>query len=775
MKFVSLTLLALTIILTCINASAQTLIKVTGTVKNGKTTELINGATIKIVELNQTTTSDSLGTYKTSVKPGNYTFTISAVGMTTVSKSVKISNNQDLDFNLEENATHLNEVVICSTKSQRVLSNTEVGVERMSMSTVKKLPAIFGERDIMKAIQLLPGIKSAGEGGSGLYVRGGAADQNLILMDDVPVYNASHLMGFFSTFNPDAVKDITVYKAGMPAQYGGHLSSVLDIKMNQGDITKFTAAGDIGLISSKLTVQGPIQREKSSFSVSGRRTYVDALLKLSPDKAISQNTLYFYDLNAKLDFQLNERNQLTLSGYTGSDKLGLSDMFGIAWGNTVASAKLKHLFSSNFVSSTTASFNNYKNKIELNTKSNNLGFESQIKDIALKQDFYWSVTQNHSVKFGASSIYHTVSPGELSVSQTSSYNPINYQKRNAVESAAYVADNFQVNDKLNIAAGLRLAGFGVLGNGNFINVDEQGNITNTITYKKGAFIKAYLNVEPRLAFSYLLNTNSSIKASYERNVQNMHMISNSTSSRPTDKWMASSNLIKPELADQISLGYYRNIANKFDLSVESYYKGMQNQIDYRDGADLFNADAIESQLLYGKGRAYGLEVSLKKKAGDFTGWISYTLSKTERQINGINSGNWYNARQDRTHDIAIVGMYELSKKVSLSATWIYYTGDAITSPTGKYTLDRQTFFYYSERNADRMPDYHRLDLGANINLKKKKSFSSDLAFSLYNAYGRKNAYTITFRESAIDPSKTETVKTSLFQFLPSISYSFKFL
>lgn len=775
MKFALLKLLILTLSFYCLNANAQTLVKISGTAKTTKTAEPISGATIKIVELNRSLATDSVGNYTTTIKPGTYTFTVSAIGMAAISKSVKVNANQILDFNLEENASNLNEVVISSTKSQRILTSTEVGVERMSMSTVKKLPAIFGERDIMKAIQLLPGIKSAGEGGSGLYVRGGAADQNLILMDDVPVYNASHLMGFFSTFNPDAVKDITVYKAGMPAQYGGHLSSVLDVKMNQGDVSKFTATGDVGLISSKLTLQGPIQNEKSSFLISGRRTYVDALLKLSPDKAISQNALYFYDLNAKLDFQISERNKLTLSGYSGSDKLGLSDMFGITWGNTVASAQLKHSFSSTFVSSTTASFNDYKNKIELNTKANNLGFESQIKDIAVKQDFYWSVNPSHTVKFGFNSIYHTVSPGELTVSQSSSYNPINYQKRNAIENAAYVSNNLQVSNKLNITAGLRLAGFGVLGNGNFINVDEEGNITDTKTYKKGELVKTYINVEPRLAFSYLLNANSSVKASYERNVQNMHMISNSTSSRPTDKWMASSNLIKPELADQLSLGYYRNIANKFDLSVESYYKGMQNQIDYRDGADLFNADAIESQLLYGKGRAYGLELSLKKKAGDFTGWISYTLSKTERQINGINGGNWYNARQDRTHDIAIVGMYELNKKVSLSATFVYYTGDAITSPTGKYNLDGQSFFYYSERNADRMPDYHRLDLGANVNLKKKKNFSSDLAFSLYNAYGRKNAYTITFRESANDPSKTEAVKTSLFQFLPSISYSFKFL
>lgn len=772
MKNFCLKLLILIISFSYSDVNAQTFIKISGLVKSNQTIEAISGATIKIVELNRTLPADSLGKFYTMVMPGSYTFHVSAIGKATLIKVIKINNEQNILFNLEEKENNLNEVVFLSGKSQRILTNTEVGVDRISINTIKKLPIIFGERDIMKSIQLLPGIKSAGEGGTGLYVRGGTADQNLIIMDEVPIYNPTHLMGFFSTFNPDVVKDITVYKAGMPAQYGGNLSSVLDVRMNQGNMEKFSATGDIGLISSKLTLQGPIQSNKSAFLISGRRTYIDALLKLSNDKSISQNALYFYDLNAKLDFQIGKSSKLTLSGYNGQDKLGLSNMFDINWGNTVASVQLKQLVNSNLVSLTTASFNNYKNKIDLSTKSNSLGFESQIKDLAIKQDFFWSVNPNHKLKFGFNSIFHTVSPGVLSVKESTTFNAINYQKRNAIENAFYLSNNFQVTNKLNLTAGLRLAAFGVFWNNSFINSNQEVNIGEN---KKDKLVKTYINLEPRLALSYLLNTNSSLKISYERNVQNMHMISNSTSSRPTDKWMASSNLIKPEISDQVSLGYYKNLNTNYSLAIESYYKGMQNQIDYMDGADLFNSDAIESQLLFGKGRAYGLEVSLKKTAGDFTGWISYTLAKTERQITGINSDEWYNARQDRTHDIAIVGMYELSKKISFSAAWIYYTGNAITSPTGKYNLDGQSFFYYSARNADRMPNYHRLDLGANINIKKKKNSSSDLAISLYNAYGRKNAYTITFRESKNDLSKTEMVKTSLFQFLPSISYSFKFL
>ncbi len=771
-----ITLLALSLCCLSFMASAQQLYLVSGQVSAEKTAHPIQSANIKIVELNQNLSTDSLGFYATQLKSGTYTFLISAVGMKTLNQTVKIEAKQTLNFSLAENINSLNEIVVSTNQLKRNVANTETGVEHLSMSTIKKLPSLFGEHDLFKAIQLLPGIKSSGEAGSGLYVRGGNADQNLILMDDVPVYNPSHLMGFFSTFNSDAVKDITVYKSGMPAQYGGHLSSVLDVRMNQGNTSRFNATGDVGLVSSKITLQGPIQKEKSSFLVSGRRTYVDALLKLSKDKTMSKNALYFYDLNAKLNFQLDPNNSLTFSAYTGSDKLGLSGTFGISWGNTVISGQLRSRFSDRLNSTTTASFNGYQNNIAVNIYNRSLAYNNNIKDYTLKQDFAWFLNPQNSIKFGFKSIYHSVAPNQLSAETVNAnYNTSNYQQKYAFENAIYASDNIQLNSNLMLAAGMRLSAFNVLGGGNSLTVNDEGEVTDVKTFAKGQVVKTYFNVEPRLALSYSLNDKSSLKVSYERNAQNMHMISNSTASRPTDRWMPSSNMIKPEVSDQASIGYYKNLSNYFDLTVESYYKVMQNQIDYRDGADLFNADALETQLLYGRGRAYGLEVSLKKKAGDFTGWISYTLAKSERKINGINAGNWYNARQDRTHDIAIVGVYDISKKVSLSAAWVYYTGDAITAPVGKYKLDDQSFYYYGKRNANRMPDYHRLDIGATVQLRKKKTFSSELALSLYNAYGRKNAYAITFRESAADPTKTEMVKTSLFQFLPSISYCFKFI
>lgn len=755
------------------SAFAQQTFKISGQIKSADGP--LEAASIQIVEAKQTIATDSLGNYEITLKAGNYTFIVSAIGMTTQKKQLKVGRNQVLNFSMDDSANNLDEVVISTAKDNRSLASPQMGAERLTMKSVKNIPLIFGERDILKAIQLLPGIKSAGEGGAGIYVRGGSADQNLVLMDDVPVYNAAHLLGFFSTFNPDAVEDITVYKTGMPSQYGGRLSSVLDIKMREGDEQKFSASGGIGLISSKLTLEGPISKGKSSFLISGRRTYVDALLKLSPDSTINRNILYFYDVNGRADFQLGENDKLTVTGYLGADKLGLAETFGLTWGNAIASAQWKHIYSTKLTSATIASFTRYQNKIEVNTGIDNVRIFSQLRDWALKQNFFWQASDKHLLKFGFNSIYHRVTPGEVTSQGQSSFNDLNYQERFSLENSVFASSDWQATDKLNIALGVRLTGFSVLGGGDYLTVDKDGNIINATTYKKGDVVKTYLNLEPRLALSYLLNTNSSLKASYVRNVQNMHMISNSTSSRPSDKWLPSSLMVKPEISDQVAFGYYRNLLdNAFELNVESYYKTMDNQIDYRDGAETFNSDNIETQILYGKGRAYGLELLFKKKKGDFTGWLSYTLSKTERQIDGINSGNWYNARQDRTHELALVGSYQLSEKWSLSASWIYYTGDAITFPSGKYNMDGQVFFYYTDRNAYRMPSYHRLDLGANLQLKKRKNYSSELSFSLYNAYGRKNAYSITFREAENDPTKTEVVRTTLFQFLPSISYNFKF-
>lgn len=755
-------------------AWAQQRFTVNGSVRSKKTGESIIGASVTVKDKNTGVTSNDYGFYSISLFPGNYTLLISAVGHEQQSLDVNLNKNVTLNIFLEDEVKDLQDVTVTSSRG-RSLSSTQMGAEKLTISDTKTIPVLFGERDVLKTIQLLPGIKSAGDGNSGFYVRGGSADQNLILLDEAPVYNASHLLGFFSTFNSDAIKDIMVYKGGMPAQYGGRLSSVLDIKMNDGNNQDYDVSGGIGAISAKLNVEGPIQKDKSSFLVSARRTYVDAFLKLSKDSTINNNSLYFYDLNAKLNYQLGKRDRLYLSGYFGRDQLGVGETFKLNWGNATGTLRWNHIFSNKLFSNTSLIFSNYDYKITIKSGANDFKVYSQIKDWNLKQEFQWYLNSKNNIRFGLNSIYHTMRPGEISSSDSSSFNDKILQRRYSVENAVYASNNWKVSDKFNLSYGLRLSIFSVLGKGDFYNVNNDGKVLDTISYKKGEVVKTYVNPEPRIAASYMLNSSTSLKASYVRNAQNLHLISNSTTSTPTDKWIASTNIIKPEISDQVSVGYYKNLAgNKYELTVEAYYKTMQNQIDYRDGADVFSNDVIETQLLYGKGRAYGIEWLLKKKAGRFTGWLSYTLSKTERKIDGINNNQWYNARQDRTHDIAIVGTYQLNKKWTLSANWVYYTGDAVSFPSGKYRVDGQMVYYYTERNGYRMPAYHRLDLGAILQLKKTKRFSSELSLSLYNAYGRENAYIIEFRDKKDDPNKTEAVRTALFKFIPSVSYNFKF-
>lgn len=766
----------LTFVLLSITLTAQQKFTISGTIKSRATGETIISASIRILGKAGGTASNEYGFYSLTLVPGTYQLETSAVGKKTDTLEVVLEKDFRLNILLDEEPKDLTEVVIKATGNRgRTISGTQTGVERLSIKEIKNIPVLLGERDVLKTIQLLPGIKAAGEGNSGFFVRGGTSDQNQILLDEANVYNASHLLGFFSTFNSDAIKDVTVYKGGMPAQYGGRLSSVLDIKMNDGNNQNYNVSGGIGLISAKLNVEGPLQKDKSSFLVTGRRTYADLFLQASSDTTLSSSKLYFYDLNAKLNYELGEKDKLYASGYFGKDKLGFGDQFGIDWGNSTGTLRWNHVFNKKLFSNTSLIYSNYDYSINIQSGANDFRIFSQIRDWNLKQDYQLNANSKNNIRFGWSSIYHRVRPGEVTASETSSVNNNIQEKRYSLENAVYFSSTWKANNKFNLTYGARLTGFNVLGGSNFYTLDADGKVLDTTYYESGKVVKTYWNLEPRVAAGYQFNTSSSVKASYVRNVQNMHLISNSTSATPTDKWISSSNIIQPEISDQFSIGYYKNLAgNKYELTVESYYKSMQNIIDYRDGANVFTNDVIETQLLYGKGRAYGIETMFRKKTGKLTGWVSYTLSKTERQINGINNNEWYNARQDRTHDVAIVGMYQLNKKWVLSANWIYYTGDAITFPNGKYTVGGQTVYYYTNRNGYRMPSYHRLDLGATVQLKQKKKWSSELAFSLYNAYGRENAYTITFRDNEDDPSKTEAVQTSLFRWVPSISYNFKF-
>ena len=754
-------------------AIAQQHYTISGYVRDAKTGEDIIGANVTIKEIpGKGSITNTYGYYSITLPMGRYQISPQYIGYKSQIQQIDLYQSLKADFQLSEQVNELNEVVVSSQSRNENITKLEMGVQKLDTKDLKNIPVFFGEKDVLKTIQLLPGIKSAGEGSSGFNVRGGATDQNLILLDEATVYNASHLMGFFSVFNSDAIKDISVYKGNEPAEYGGRLSSVLDIKMNEGNDKKFGLSGGIGLISSRLTLEGPIVKDKGSFIISVRRTYADLFLKLSKDTTINKASLYFYDLNAKANYRIDNKNRVFLSGYFGKDVLELSNKFGINWGNSTGTFRWNHLFSDRLFSNTSLIFSNYNYQIAINNGVE-MNIISQIQDYSLKQDFQFFARTNSTLKFGINSIIHNIIPGIITAN--SSVDLKSLTNKHAWENALYITHQYNFSNNINVEYGARLSSFSLLGPGTFYTYDLEGIATDTASYQKGQYIKTYVYIEPRATFSYILNSQSSIKASFARNVQNLHLLSNSTSGNPTDLWIPSSNNVKPEIADQISLGYYHNFSNnQFEFFTEIYYKNLKNQIDYKNGAELNFNENVESQLLTGKGQAYGLEVFLKKKYGKFNGWISYTLSRTERKFAQINNGNYYPARQDRTHDISIVGIYELNKRWTFSATWVYNTGNAVTFPTGKYQIDGKTLFYYSDRNANRIPAYHRLDLGATWIVKKTKNFESSWTFSLYNAYNHENAYLITFRDNKTDPTRTEAVQTTLFKIIPSFSYNFKF-
>ncbi|MFA6278323.1 MAG: TonB-dependent receptor [Pedobacter sp.] len=759
----------------CPFVNAQKNFSVSGVVKNGTTGETLIGASIKIIELPQLgAATNSYGFYSISLPDGNYNMEVSYIGYTTFTKKITVKANAKVDFELVE-SNNLSEVVITSVRRNENVIKPQMGIEKLNIKDIQHIPVLFGEKDILKTLQLLPGIKSAGEGNSGFYVRGGATDQNLILLDEAPVYNASHLLGFFSTFNSDAIKDVTVYKGGMPAQYGGRLSSVLDIRMNDGNRKEATFEGGIGLISSRLKVEAPFVKDKSSFMISGRRTYADSFLAFAPDTSIRRSILYFYDLNAKANYQIDEKNVIYLSGYFGRDKLGLRDTFGFNWGNATGTLRWNHFFSNRLFSNTSLIMSKYDYTIENLQNGNEFAVNSSIKDFNLKQDFSFALNDKHDLKFGFDAIHHTIAPGQLTSPSTSSINAIKIENRSGLELAAYISDEAKVGEKIRLVYGLRLSSFSVLGGGTFRTFSSDGVQTSAKFYGENEVVKTYINLEPRFAASFQLDDSKSVKASYTRNIQNLHLMSNSTATSPTDLYIMNSLNTKPEVANQFSLGYFNNFKeNSYEFSAEVYYKPMLNQIEYRNGTDLRGNQNVEADLIYGKGRAYGLELFFKKKYGKFNGWIGYTLSKSERRFDLVNDGNWFTARQDRPHDISVVGIYKPGKRWVFSSTFVYSTGSAVTFPIAKYNLDGRTIFYYGERNGNRTADFHRLDLSATLEGKPNRKFKSSWNFGIYNVYNRNNPYSIDFRDNPDNRTQTQAVQTSLFGIIPSVTWNFKF-
>ena len=747
---------------------------ISGRVKDAANGEDLIGAAIVVQGMEGTgVVTNTYGFYSLTLPKGSYNIAIQYIGYQTVVKTVELNRDIELNIELAEESESLQEVVVSAEAANANVTKTEMSVAKLSPKEVEAVPVIFGEKDIIKMVQLLPGVKTSGEGGSGFSVRGGGLDQNLILLDEAPVYNASHLLGFFSVFNSDAIKDVTLYKGGMPAEYGGRASSVMDVIMKDGNSKDFGVSGGIGLISSKLTVEGPIVKDKGSFIVSGRRTYADVFLKLSSQEDLRNTTLYFYDLNMKANYQLTKRDRVYLSGYFGRDNFGFDNEFGFNWGNATGTFRWNHIFNDRLFGNTSVIYSDYDYEFSIGAGEERFGLSSGIKDLNLKQDFTYFLNKNNTMSFGANVIRHTFVPGEISSGDESSFTADNIEEQYALEGAAYVQNEQKVGQRWSFIYGLRYSLFDYAGPGTAYDIVD-GEVVSQQTYEDWETIQFYHGLEPRISAKYLLNESSSLKVSYNRNYQYMHLLSNSTSGSPTDRWVPSSNNVKPQIADQVAAGYFRNFAdNAYEFSAEVYYKDMKNLIDYKTGADLVFNSSVETELVYGDGEAYGLELLLRKTQGKFTGWLSYTLSRSLREFDDIDNGKVFPSRQDRIHDLSVTAIYNFHPKWTASANFVFYTGDAITFPSGRYEVNGRQAPYYTERNGYRFPNYHRMDLGITWMTKKTDKFESSWNFSVYNVYGRENPYIIDFEENQ-DTGEVEAVQFSLFKAIPSISYNFRF-
>ena len=752
---------------------SQSKFTVSGSVRDGKNGEELIGATISIKELANTgVAANSYGFYSLTLPAGKYTLQVRYVGYVENIQTINLDSNRVVNVNLMPVSVEMKQVVVTAKRADENVKQAQMSATKLDIGELSKVPVIFGEKDILKTIQLLPGVKSAGEGNSGFYVRGGNSDQNLILLDEAMVYNASHLLGFFSTFNNDALKDATLYKGNMPAEYGGKLSSVLDIKMKDGNDKTYSVGGGIGIIASRLFVEGPIVPDKGSFIVTARRTYADVFLKLSKDTNLNRNVLYFYDINAKASYRLGKKDRIFASGYFGRDVFKLGSTFGIDYGNATGTFRWNHIVNDRIFSNLSFIYNDFSWKISISNNGLDVNISSIIQDYGLKEDLEYYLGTNNKIKFGGQTTFKSVVPGQINSNTPSLINPFSITHSYGWESALYAQHEVTLWNKVNINYGLRISAFSMVGPGKefFFNPGH----TDTINMRLGDFGKTYINPEPRFSLSYNFVKDMSFKAAYSRNTQNIHLLSNTTTSSPTDRWIMTSNNIRPEIADQVSAGYFYNFLNNmFELSIEGYYKWMQNQIDYKNGASLVANETVESQLLYGNGRAYGGELFFKKRTGKLTGWVSYTLSRTERKFTEINNNSWYPARYDRTHDVSIVVMWDITPRINVAATWVYSTGNAVTYASGKYFLNGQWVPYYGPRNADRFPPYHRLDIGATFVLKKRKMWEHDLNISFYNVYARQNPYQITFKTTT-DNNQSVTQQLSLFKIVPSLTYNFKF-
>lgn len=769
-----------------LNLLAQEKVTISGYLKDAGNGEALIGATVSKLGTNIGATTNEYGFYSLSILKGKHTFLIQYNGYEALIKEFDLKNNQTLNFEMKEKNNQLIEVVITSKQDDQNVKSTEMSVVRLDIAQIQKMPVLFGEVDLIKSIQTLPGVTSVGEGASGFNVRGGNIDQNLILMDEAPVFNSSHMFGMFSIFNPDAVKDLKLMKGSIPAQFGGRTSSVLDIRMKEGNNKKLEVNGGIGTIFTRLSVEAPIIKNKVSFLVAARRSYIDVLARPFLKGEMKSTSAYFYDVNSKINWTINNKNTVYVSGYFGQDKL--STGFKFNYGNATLTGRWNHLFSNKLFSNLTAYHSRYNYFLAFNSSSFNFDWNANILTSSVKADFSYYPNSSNTIKFGAQAIHYTYKPGEIESVDNSEF-PIKtaFPDQYGLENSLYVNNEQTLSNKFSLQYGLRWSFYNYLGKGKaYFFRDTAENLSRPVDYEKSyenyESIKFYNVPEPRLSMNYIINRKNSIKASFAASAQYLHLVSNTSASTPLDFYVPATNNIKPLTSNQYTVGFFKNFKeNEFEASAEVYYKSLSNQLDYIDNSHLFLNKYLEGDLLQGKGRAYGIELFFKKNTGKLTGWVSYTLSKTERQVDGISNNDWFLSKYDRPQNASIVLMYELNKRLTLSTNFVYMSGTPSTFFDSKFEVQGYYFPHNSEnkRGNYRVSAYHRLDLGLVYNFKGNdtRKWKSNIAVSIYNAYNRRNAYSVYFRNnpSSSSTSENEAIRYSVIgSIVPAITYNIKF-
>ena len=770
-------------------------VTISGYIKDAANGEALIGATLYVKEVGAGGVTNEYGFYSVTVTPGNVNLHYSYLGYASVYKFIELNKNERLDIELSSEAEQLQEVIIQGEVEQASVQNAEMSTNKMDIKTIQKLPSFLGEVDIIRSLQLLPGVSTVGEGAGGFNVRGGSVGQNLILLDEAPVYNSSHLLGFFSVFNPDAVKDTKLYKGAIPARYGGRLSSLLDVRMKEGNSKKLEVTGGVGSIFSRVAVEAPIIKDKASFIVAVRRSYIDILARPFVKLLQDGGALNFYDITLKTNYNINPKNRVYLSGYFGRDNFKFDKNQGFSWGNSTATLRWNHIFNDRLFSNFTAVYSNYDYMLQFGRdEKDSFKWNSVISNYIFKPQFTYFINSNNELTFGGEAIYYVFEPANATGVSNGQPTDVSITKKNNLENVLYLSNVQKISKSFSIDYGLRYSLFHYLGPDSTYTYSNEKPGTRRLPIarkynKSGDVIASYDNFEPRFSFKVQATDKASIKGSYNRMVQYLHLISNTTASNPLDVWNPSTKNIKPQLSDQFTVGYFRDLGNKkaYEISVEGYYRKNQNQVDYIDGADLLLNRYLEGDLLSGEGRAYGIETYFQKKTGRLTGWISYTLARSELKVDGINNGNWYPTRYNQTHNLKIAGFYEINKRWSISADFIYVSGTPATFPTSRYVSQGILIPYNASNSRGNvtLPDYHRLDVSFRLEGKKEKNGhkrkNSDYwIFGVYNLYARQNPFSIYFSQNDQRVPAGQAISSQATQLaiigtiVPSVSYNFKF-